>query len=380
MKKAISLVVILWILLTTLSGCTNTSQQTKEVKKFKVWVLAPLSGPAANYGEDAANVYKIEADKFNAENSGKLHVDLVIEDSKCDGKDAASATQKLISVDGVQVIAWEICSVATIPAAKIAQANNVVIFSPTASAADVTKVWDYVFRMRNDASLTKKVGDYLNKQWYKKIFTLYENTDYGVGYADGTKANFSGESVSEKFQSDEKDFDILAKKIMNTSDIDAVTFITNSDNNTISLIKALDRQWVLVKFKWKIFGTEITYSDSNYKAVWNLMEWIKIAQLMPLEKMGSTAQKILDGFTSTYEVKSVPVWIVLEAETMNFILDAIKTVWSNGTAIRDYFTSFNANNQRNGYFGKYYFSPERDAAGLDFMMYQVKDGKLVLAE
>ena len=363
-----------------LSGCTNTPAPVQEVKNFKVWVLAPLSGPAANYGEDSANIYKIEADKFNAENSGKFHVDLVIEDSKCDGKDAASATQKLISIDGVQVIAWEVCSVATIPAAKIAQANNVVIFSPTASAAEVTKVWDYVFRMWNDANVTKNVWDYINKQWFKKIFTLYENTDYGVGYADGTKANFSGESVSEKFQSDEKDFDILAKKVMNTPDIDAVTFITNNDNNTISLIKAFDRQWVLAKFKWKIFGTEVTYSDSNYKAVGTLMEGIKFAQLMPLEKMGSNAQKTLDEYTSKYEVKSVPVWIVLEAETMNMILDAVKTVGANGTAIRDYFTSFNVNNERDWLFGKYYFSPERDAAGLDFMMYQVKDGKSILAE
>jgi ABC-type branched-subunit amino acid transport system substrate-binding protein len=70
MKKIFSITLVAVVLTTMLTGCTNTSTPTStETKTFKIGVLAPLSGPAANYGEDAVNAYKYIVDKFNSENS-----------------------------------------------------------------------------------------------------------------------------------------------------------------------------------------------------------------------------------------------------------------------------------------------------------------------
>ena len=88
--------------LITLTGCASKTSST-QVQTVKVGVIAPLSGPPANYGEDAVHAYSFITDKWNKEHP-ELQIQLVIEDGKCDGKDAASAAQKLISVDNVQVI------------------------------------------------------------------------------------------------------------------------------------------------------------------------------------------------------------------------------------------------------------------------------------
>ena len=102
MRKSVSLVVAMGLLLTTFAGCTSTSTP-QETKIVKIGVIAPLSGPGGNYGEDAVHTYTTVVDAFNKKNKD-LQVQLVFEDGKCDGKDATSAAQKLITVDGVQAI------------------------------------------------------------------------------------------------------------------------------------------------------------------------------------------------------------------------------------------------------------------------------------
>jgi hypothetical protein len=40
----------------------------------------------------------------------------------------------------------------------------------------------------------------------------------------------------------------------------------------------------------------------------------------------------------------------------------------------------NAQNPKSGYFGNYYFTPERNAEGLGFLIYEIQNGKLVAVE
>ena len=234
MKKSMYLVLAWIFTFWILAGYSNLSNQ-KWPQTFKIGVITPLSGPAANYGEDSINAYKYVVDKFNAENSGKIQIELVIEDGKCDGKTASSATQKLINIDNVQVIVGWLCSVETIPAWKIAQANNVSMIAPVSSAAEISGIWEYVFRDRNDANETKKLSDYLNKSNIESLLILTENTDYWIGYSQWIRDNFKWTIVEEKFQSDEKDLDILAKKAMDPKFTGAILLITNSDSNTINM-------------------------------------------------------------------------------------------------------------------------------------------------
>jgi hypothetical protein len=78
-----------------------------------------------------------------------------------------------------------------------------------------------------------------------------------------------------------------------------------------------------------------------------------------------------------FTITSDPLWSILEADAMSLAIDAVVQVGNEGEAIKKYFTSFNAETPRKGYLGDYYFTPERDAHGLNFLVYDIKDGKLV---
>lgn len=89
-----------------LTGCTTSSTTSSSEKKVvKVGVIAPLSGPGATYGADAVNTYKFTFERMKQEGKMKDYdVQFVYEDGKCSGKDAASAAQKLITIDNVDMI------------------------------------------------------------------------------------------------------------------------------------------------------------------------------------------------------------------------------------------------------------------------------------
>jgi len=379
MKKTISLLMLGWILITSLSWCSNlsTSIESKWPEVVKIGVIAPLSGPAWNYGEDAINAYNYIVEKFNSSQS-ELEIKLVVEDGKCDGKTAASAAQKLINIDNVEVILWWICSVETVPVGKIAQSNQVTLLSPLSSAPEIAEIWNYVFRFYNDAYVTKKLSQYMADQWAKKVFVLTESTDSCLWYANAIEKNFPGVVEKQIYQSSEKDFGMIAKQIKaKLNDVDFLVFLPNSDGNVIGIIQALDKEGILESMKWRIATNELITSKQITDTLWSKTDGIKTTQLMNLESMWSKAKSLVEDFLKEHTITSDSFWIVFESEAVSLLIDAIKENWNTSEWIRDYFNNLNKNNKRKWYFGDYYFTENRDANWLDFLVYEMKDGKLV---
>ena len=379
MKKTISTLLSGIILLSTLAWCTNTSTQTKtnEVKTYKIWVIAPLSWPAANYWEDAVNSYKYIVDKFNISQSN-TKIELIIEDGKCDGKSASSAAQKLITIDQVQIIIGWFCSAETIAAWAIAQPNKVVMISAVSSSPDIVNIWDYIFRFYNDAYVTKKLSEYIKSIWVNKIFVLVENTDVSVWFLKWLKSHFTGKIESQMYQKEEKDFPMIAKQIKSkTNESDFIIFLPSSDESTIWIINAFDKEWILTMMKWRIASNEIVNSAVSYNALWTKLDWIKTTQLVNLWSLPSSAKTLSQEMQNNFTITSDPLWSILEADAMSLAIDAIVNVGDNGELIKNYFTSFNTDTPIKWYLGDYYFTPERDIHGLNFLVYEIKDGKLV---
>gem|GEM_PF-3771752 len=57
------------------------------------------------------------------------------------------------------------------------------------------------------------------------------------------------------------------------------------------------------------------------------------------------------------------------------MLDAITSGHRDSESIKSYFSSFDINNPRDGYFGEYYFDANGDAIGLEYMMQQYRNGE-----
>ena len=108
MKKSIASMVSCVVVMSVLFvGCMHgpvveeEQEKKEEARPVKVGVLVPLSGPAAGYGEEAQMVLDYTASQMNGE---EVVVELFYEDSKCAGKDAVTAYQKLVDITGVDVV------------------------------------------------------------------------------------------------------------------------------------------------------------------------------------------------------------------------------------------------------------------------------------
>lgn len=151
MKKKIALILCLLMMFTLVAGCGGSGSQTTtgngEEDVIKLGFLGAKTGPVANYGIPAEKGMKLAIEELNAKGGilGKQVVG-IYEDNKGENSDTAVITTKYITRDKVVALVGDPCTGLTKVAADIAQKNEVVIFSPGATGAEVVEIGDYVFR------------------------------------------------------------------------------------------------------------------------------------------------------------------------------------------------------------------------------------------
>ncbi len=201
MKRSLALLSLGTLALTACSSGSST---------IKIGYLGPLTGDAVAYGQDTLNGTQIAVDEINAAGgiNGKK-IELIAEDGKCNGADAASAAQKLVNVDKVVAILGGQCSGETLAAAPIAEAGKVVMLSPVSSSPEVTKAGEYIFRdYPSDALKTKVMAMVFKDKKYNKVAILSENTDYATALRDSLIKDVGADAFvfNETAEAGAKDF------------------------------------------------------------------------------------------------------------------------------------------------------------------------------
>jgi branched-chain amino acid transport system substrate-binding protein len=336
-------------------------------------VIAPISGPAAVYGQDATTLYQYEVDQFNKTHKN-VQIQLIVEDGKCNGKDATSAAQKLISVDGVQAIWGGMCSSETIAAGKLAQTNKVLLIAPVSSASEISQIGDYVFRFFNDANVAQSLGEQIKKN-FSNIALVAENTDYARGLYNNFKTQYTGNiAVDITFNSDEKDFNMIANKIKNVKP-DGIVVVGQDDVIESAFLKGLKSVGVLESFKDKIWSIYFCSSQSFIKLAGPLANSMQCIDTPSLDQMPAKAKAYFTTYNATHEVKAFPAWIAMQKETADMTFSAIEAGNYDGTSMKNYLEAINTSHPRDGYMGKVYFDANGDLVGIQTIIDKIVDGK-----
>ena len=123
-----------------------------------IGAVLPLSGIAAQDGEDERNGVMLAVDEINATggiNGKKLNV--ILEDDQSDPKTSVSATTKLISVDNVQVMiggTWDFLANAVVPV--IAQDKRVMI-TPSTFPDTLPVTSTYLFESHSPVAINEPI-------------------------------------------------------------------------------------------------------------------------------------------------------------------------------------------------------------------------------
>jgi branched-chain amino acid transport system substrate-binding protein len=165
-----------------------------------IGVAGPMTGSNAWPGEQMQRGAELAVSDLNAA-GGVLgqQVRLLVADDFCDADQAVAAARKLVS-EGVTFVAGHYCSGASIPASKVYEEADVLMMSPASSNPTLTELGRAnVFRviMRDDADGIIN-GDYLADHWTgKEIAILHDNSVFGKGLADATRAQLHKRGVTE---------------------------------------------------------------------------------------------------------------------------------------------------------------------------------------
>ena len=372
--------ILIWLfglgLLFMVSACT-IEDKTTTTRTIKIWVIAPLSGPAADYGTDWVNIYTYLINKFNSVHHD-IQIQLIIEDSKCDGKDAVSAVQKLINIDRVPVILWWSCSSETIPAATIAQANKTVLVDSVSSAPAISNIGDYIFKFINDIYAGKKLSDKASRT-FRSIALVYDNNDYGSALADVIRKNYTWRILADiKVQIDEKDLSIVAKQIKQ-SGAQGLVVIDQDDTHAIAKIKAFEKEWLLETYSGKLMSSYFYSANTFLNAVGDLVEGAMQVDVPLVDSLWLRAKNFVNEFQLVHPIMVVPSYIVFQWEAMNIVLDAISSWNYNSDAIKQYLQASNKISPRDGLFGEYYFEGS-DAVWIPYVIQKIENRKPIIIE
>jgi branched-chain amino acid transport system substrate-binding protein len=165
-----------------------------------IGVGGPLTGKDAWFGEQMQRGAEVAVADLNAA-GGVLReqVRLITADDFCDPEQAVAAAKKLVS-DGVIFVVGHYCSHASIPASAVYEEAGVLMISPASSNPLLTELGrSSVFRVQTrDDAVGVVAGNYLADHWAgKKIAILHDNTIFGKGVAELSKAQLNRRGLSE---------------------------------------------------------------------------------------------------------------------------------------------------------------------------------------
>lgn len=335
---------------------------------IKIGFIGPLSGDAAAYGVDTLNGVKMKIEELNAAGGidGKQIV-LVAEDSKCNGADAASAAQKLASVDKVTGVIGGACSSETLAAAPIFEAAKIVEISTLSSSPEVTKAGDFIFRdYPSDALKTKAMAQYFKKKGFTKVAIIAENTDFCAGFRDSLKKDFGAFVFDESVEPGTKDYRSLMTRLKK---LDFDVFVADGQSPaTIALMVAQMREQGL---KQLAITHDAGQTAETITVGGDAVEGFQAINVPAIGDETDFGKKVLAKYGPP---RGAIAFVGHAYDAAGVLAAAIGNAGTDGAAIRDYLYALPL---YDGVVGKFHFDKNGDVVGINYKLIEVQKGKWV---
>ena len=206
-----------------ISGAATLALSTAAVRAaetIKVGVSLPLTGDWAEYGDFIKKSVIMVFDRTNkAGGINGRQLELVIEDSRGDPKEAVLIAEKFAANPAIIAEIGDFSSSACMAAAPIYEKAGIIQVSPTSSHPDFTKKGKHMFRVIG----TQATEGPFNANWAvkdlgaKSVATIYINNDWGVSsnkyFTEAAVALGASVVAQEAFVKGEKDFSAIISKI-----------------------------------------------------------------------------------------------------------------------------------------------------------------------
>lgn len=184
----------------------------------KIGVLMPTKSLVGKQGTQGA---QLAAEMINADGGilGGRRVELVIYDTNFQPNEGVAAAQRLISQDGVKVIAGEISSTVALAVLQVARSTGTLFVAAVPKHPDVTKSgYDRAFRLNSTTAMDAEFDAVLKEEVKpERVVVIAENSDFGRLTIDNMKKLFGPRLVlGETYEMNQSDFTTLVTKARGT--------------------------------------------------------------------------------------------------------------------------------------------------------------------
>ncbi len=366
-KIIIGVIIAIIIIVGIWYGLTR-EQEEEEV--IKIGFIGPLSGFGAAWGIEQKNAIDIAVEEIN--NSGGIRgqkIEIIYEDGKCDGKEAATAAQKLINLDKVKILI-PVCSAETLAVAPIAEENKVLVMAVWPTNPAVSEAGDYIFRNSySDEDTARVMAETIEKK-YSKVGIITELTDYPVGLRDAFKKYFKGEIIEEVYQPNSKDVRTQVLKLISQS-TEAIVVNPNSPATGLAVLQQLNE----LKFEGGLYGNFFG-SGSEVINAEEAQGMIFFAD--PVVEDSLIKARLFEKYQNEYNKKPDFEFAVAATYDAIYILkQAIEQVGVNPDKIRDYLYDLK---DFQGALGVYGFNEKGDMIGVFPSVKQIINNEIIRYE
>jgi branched-chain amino acid transport system substrate-binding protein len=242
---------LIWLFLLTLgaSGCAsarvNPPATPAEEVPIGLGVVTSISGSLAMFGQAHLQGYDLALQEIN-DDGGVLGrpVRLVFEDDGSDPATAATAVEKLATVDRVPLIVGSYSSSATLLAAGMAERHQVPFIIPTAAADEITRQgYRWIFRINAPAAVyIETLLDFLHEVAPpSRLAIVFENTGFGTSMAEAAERQARARGISvvayHAYRTGAGDFRSLLAEVKATRP-DVVVFVSYLDDAVALMVQS----------------------------------------------------------------------------------------------------------------------------------------------
>ena len=375
MKRPFRIMIFLVMsLAAVVAGCSKTQEAGGKEERIKVGFIAPLTGDLAYIGENMLSAVEIARDEINRGNwAGGKKIELIVEDGKCDPKEAANAGNKLINIDRVPAIIGGLCSSETLAVVPLAERSKVILFSAASTNPKISESGDYIFRnVPSDAFQGVFAAQYVKTRLGKGSVALLKClSDWCMGVNDSFKAEFlklGGKITSEEaFPQDSRDLRSQLAKLK-ASGPELVYFVSYTEGSIVGI-----RQMRELGIKAPLFGAD-AWSDPK---IWESVGENGEGAMYVEPANNDIPRAFIDAMNKKTGGKEINVYAPRAYDALKLLASVMQKAGTDTAAIKQ--GIYNTANYQ-GIADSYTFDKNGDITNARYVVKEVRNGKGVPAK
>lgn len=374
MKKNVIWIIIA-ILIVLLGFHYVTNNKEIEGETVKIGFIGSLTGVDPDYGESMKNGLELAIKEINENGgiSGK-NIEIIYEDGKCiEGAKAASAAQKLINIDNVNIIIDGSCSTGLLAYAPLAEEQEVLVITAGATSNDVTYAGDYIFRNVPSSSIAGSlIASIANEFGQSNFAIISENSDYAKTMRDSAvqTANEIGLNIvfDEQFSANTTDFRTLLIKIKN-AEPDALLVNPQSGELATQIIKQAREIGLDTQFYMNYFTNPSVVKAGPF------MNGVLVTDLPSLDNQGGKGMRFLEKYEERFDTRPPYQFSSVLAYDLGYLItEAIEKVGEvDSDEIKDYLNNLE---EFEGAVATYGFDENGDVTRIPHVLKEINNGEI----